>query len=81
MAKQNVKFEIVHHIGVISRRKSYQKEVNLVSWNDAPPVLDIRNFRISKDGKKTAMKGITLEKEDVTALQSILSALYGEVER
>ena len=28
MAKKNVKYEIVKHFGIISKQKSYQKEVN-----------------------------------------------------
>lgn len=52
MAEKNVKCEIVKHYGVICKKKSYQKEVNLISWNGREPVLDIRNFRISPDGER-----------------------------
>lgn len=65
MAEKNVKCEIVKHYGVICKKKSYQKEVNLISWNGREPVLDIRNFRISPDGERCPLAGITVEKEDM----------------
>ena len=51
MDRKNVKYEIVKHFGIISKQKSYQKEVNLISWDGREPVFDIRNFRINKDGE------------------------------
>jgi len=79
MAKKNVKYEIVKHFGIISKQKSYQKEVNLISWDGREPVFDIRNFRINKDGGKQAMRGITVEKEDMLALKDILTNIDPEV--
>ena len=79
MAKKNVKYEIVKHFGIISKQKSYQKEVNLISWDGREPVFDIRNFRINKDGGKQAMRGITVEKDDLHALKDILSHINPEV--
>lgn len=73
MASKKVKYEIINHIGVIAKRENYQKEVNLISWGGRPPVYDIRNFRIGKDGEKQAMRGITLEKGDMLALKKLLS--------
>ena len=79
MAMKNVKYEIVKHIGVISKKRSYQKEVNLISWNGRPPVIDIRNFKIDKDSGKTPLNGVTVEIEDLHALKVILSHITPEV--
>lgn len=79
MAMKNVKYEIVKHIGIISKKRSYQKEVNLISWNGRPSVIDIRNFKIDKDGGKHPMSGVTVEKEDLLALRDILSRIDLEV--
>lgn len=57
------KFEIVKNIAVLSTEKSgWTKEVNLVSYNDAPPKFDIRSW----DPNHEKMgKGITLSKEEM----------------
>ena len=73
MAEKNVKYVIVKHYGVICKKSSYQKEVNLISWNGRKPVLDIRNFRISPDGEKCPLAGITVEKEDMAVLRDLLN--------
>ena len=73
MATKNVEFEIVKHYGVISKKKSYQKEVNLISWNGRKPVLDIRNIRINPDGERCPLAGITVEKEDMAVLRDLLN--------
>lgn len=73
MAEKNVKYVIVKHYGAICKKSSYQKEVNLISWNGRKPVLDIRNFRISPDGEKCPLAGITVEKEDMAVLRDLLN--------
>lgn len=79
MAMKNVKYEIVKHIGIISKKRCYQKEVNLISWNGRPPVVDIRNFKIDKDGGKNTLNGVTVEIGDLHALKDILSHINSEV--
>jgi hypothetical protein len=67
------KYEIVQHIGVISTSaKGWQKQLNLVSWNDRPPKFDLREW--SPDGE-TMGKGITLSKEELIALRDLLNSL------
>lgn len=57
------KFEIVNNIAVLSTERSgWTKEVNLVSYNDAPPKYDIRTW----DPNHEKMgKGVTLSKEEM----------------
>ena len=39
------KYEITEEIGVLSESKGgWRKEVNMVSWNDKPAKLDIREW-------------------------------------
>ena len=39
----DITYDIIHHIGVISEgSKGWQKELNLISWNDAAPKYDQR---------------------------------------
>ena len=45
MATEKIKFEITKSIGVLSEgTKGWKKELNLVSWNDRPAKIDIRDW-------------------------------------
>lgn len=69
----DIKFEIIEHYGDLSENKSgWKREINLVSWNDAEPKLDIRDW--SPDHSKMG-KGIALNSDEVEALKSILSTI------
>lgn len=68
-----IKFEIKETIGVLSESaKGWSKELNLVSWNDAAPKYDIREW--SPDHLKMG-KGVTLTKEEVKKLSDFLGGL------
>jgi hypothetical protein len=64
------KFKIVERFGVLSTTKAgWNKELNLVSFNDREPKLDIREW----NPDHTEMgKGITLTREEADALEAIL---------
>ena len=72
-ASSQFKFEIIQNIAVLSTEKSgWTKEINLVSYNGAPPKYDIRTW----DPNHEKMgKGITLTKEERTQLESVLKEL------
>jgi len=75
MAKKNdeIKFEIREHIGVLFEKPSgWRKEVNLVSWNDAEPKYDIREW--SPDHEKMG-RGVTMTLEEVQMLLPLLNAI------
>ena len=67
-----IKFEIVKKIGVLSTSASgWAKELNLISWNDRDPKYDIRDW--SADHEKMG-KGVTLSKEELSALRELLNS-------
>ena len=67
----NIKYDIIRHIGVISEgSKGWQKELNLISWNDAAPKYDLRDWAL--DHAKMG-KGVTLTKEELGKLKEIIS--------
>jgi hypothetical protein len=68
-----LKYEIVEELGVLSENaKGWQKEVNLVSWNDREAKYDIREW----DPEHERMtKGITLSKEEIKMLKVILEEI------
>ena len=57
------KFEIIKTIAVLSKERSgWTKEINLVSYNDAPPKYDLRSW----DPNHEKMgKGITLSRDEM----------------
>jgi hypothetical protein len=67
------KYEIVQKIGVLSTSgKGWEKQLNLISWNDRPPKYDLREW--APDGE-TMGKGITLSREELLALRTLLNSL------
>jgi hypothetical protein len=63
-------YEIIKNIGVLSEsKKGWTKELNLISWNNAEPKYDIRDW--SPDHKNMG-KGATLSREELAALKKLL---------
>ncbi len=66
-------YEIIETIGVISSQSNgWQKELNLVSWNNREPVYDIRSW--SPDHSKMG-KGVTFSLDEIDELKNILKEL------
>ncbi len=71
-----IKFEIVEHIGVLSESaKGWKTELNLVSWNDREPKYDLRNW---SENHERVGKGIALSKEEIVKLKEILNTKITE---
>lgn len=71
--RDSFEYEIVQHIAILSTDKSgWTKELNFVSYNGAPPKYDIRSWdpNYEKMGK-----GVTLNKEELVQLESVLREL------
>ena len=67
---QELKFEIINKIGVISTTTSgWTLELNRISWNGNEPKYDIRTW--SPDHIKMG-KGITLSEKDLISLADLL---------
>lgn len=74
MADKEFKFEVIRTIEVLSTntRTGWSREINLVSWNEAKPKLDIRDW--APDHAKMG-KGISLTNEEVAILRETLQEL------
>ena len=73
---QDVKCEIIKEIGIVAHEsKGWNKELNLVSWNNGAPKLDLREWgpEHSKMGK-----GVTLTKQEAEALMYLLKDAINE---
>ncbi len=69
----DIQYEIRAHLGSLSRSASgWQKELNLVSWNDREPKYDLRDW--SPDHQKMG-KGATLTREELLALKTLLNEI------
>ncbi len=67
----DIKFEIKKELGVLSENsRGWHKELNLVSWNDAAPKYDIREW--SPDHEKMG-KGVTLTEDEFEKLKEIMA--------
>ena len=68
-----IKYEIKETIGVLSESaKGWTKELSLVSWNDAAPKYDIREW--SPDHTKMG-KGVNLTAEELKKLRDLLNGV------
>ena len=65
-------YKIVKELGVVlsTNRSGWNREINLVSWNDAPAKLDIRDWAPEHDKMG---KGLSLTAEAVAILKEFLS--------
>jgi len=68
-----IKYEITEEVGVLSEAPNgWQKEINLVSWNERDPKYDIRDWNADHTRMR---KGITLTADEVAELKGILNEL------
>ncbi|MEA1960715.1 MAG: PC4/YdbC family ssDNA-binding protein [Bacillota bacterium] len=69
----DIKFAITENLGVLSEgSRGWQKEINLVSWNERKPKADIRDW--GPEHEKMG-KGVTLNKADLIKLKALLNEL------
>ena len=69
----DIKYDIIENIGVLSENtRGWTKELNLISWNNAKPKFDLRDW--SPNHEKMG-KGITLSNEELEALKELLEKM------
>jgi len=67
-----IKFDIIKNIGVLSEAKGWKREINIISWNDRKPKIDIRDW--DEDHIKMR-KGLTISKVELDKLKEILNGI------
>ena len=68
-----IKYEVVQRIAVLSERpRGWERQLNLISWNDGEPKYDIRDW--SPDGTRMG-KGISLSHDEMAILKGLLDEL------
>ena len=68
-------YDITEEVAVLSEKNGWSKEVNWISYNGAPPKIDIRTWSTDEDGNKRMGKGITLTKEEAMELRDALGKI------
>lgn len=67
------KYEVKKNIGKLSSgRSGWNREVNMVSWNENPSKLDIRDWAPEHDKMS---KGVSLSYEEASILREILNEI------
>lgn len=74
------KFDVLQEFGVLVENESstgnkYTKELNLISYNEADPVYDLRNWTTMNNGERRMGKGITLSIAELKGLRDLLNDL------
>ena len=68
-----ISFKIVEEIGVLSELPNgWQKESNLVGWNERDPKYDLRDWNADHEKMR---KGITLTVDELAQLRDILNGM------
>lgn len=66
----DLKYEIKRKIGVLGETSNgWKKELNVVSWNDRNPKLDIREW---DENHEKMSKGVTFNQEETIELKKLL---------
>lgn len=69
----DINYEIIEELGVLSESaKGWKKELNLISWNDAAPKYDLREWAPNREKMG---KGVTLTGDEVQELCRILAKI------
>ena len=72
----DIKYEIKKEIGVLTEsNRGWTKELNIISWNNAAPKMDIRDW--APEHEKMG-KGITLSQEEAETLYLLLGKALGK---
>ena len=79
MARRNndeVKYEVIEKIGVISDNGRASTELRLVSFNDGEPKYDIRPWWEDDKGIEKMGKGIRLTEDELKKLADIVDKVF-----
>ena len=68
-----IKYDIIQKIAFLSQRpRGWERQLNLISWNDGEPKYDLRDW--SPDGTRMG-KGISMSAEELGVLKGILEEM------
>ena len=72
MSNERISYKVIANVGILAHYPTgWRKEVNIVSWNEGPAKLDIRDW--SEDHEKMS-RGITLTADEMQRLVDSVQA-------
>lgn len=82
MLKQvdKINYRIVRPLGVLSEKDNVTTELNLISYNNYKPKLDLRKWETKEDGTKFLQRGLTLTDAEAKELKKALDDYLEHVE-
>ena len=82
MLKQvdKINYRIVKELGVLSKKDNLTTELNLISYNDYKPKLDLRKWETKEDGTKFLQRGLTLTDAEAKELKKALDTYLETLE-
>lgn len=72
-----MQYEVEKTIAEISAGSSTAKRLTLTSWNGNPAKLDLRIWRIDKNGDSQPGKGVTLTEDEAATVATAISDYLG----
>lgn len=69
---EELKYEIIERIAILSEKGKWTKELNKISWNNRPAKFDLRDWN-HEDNKMG--KGVTLTDEEMQNLRQVLDSI------
>lgn len=83
MLKQvdSINYRIVKELGIIGKVDNETTELNLISYNNYKPKLDLRKWRTYEDGSKRLDRGLTLTNEEARKLKDFLEDYLSHLDK
>ena len=75
-----INYRIVKELGVLIKKDNTSTELNLISYNDYKPKLDLRKWETKEDGTKFLQRGLTLTDAEAKELYKALETYLASVE-
>lgn len=77
---EKINYRIVRPLGVLSEKDNVTTELNLISYNNYKPKLDLRKWETKEDGTKFLQRGLTLTDVEAKELKKALDDYLEHVE-
>lgn len=77
---EKINYRIVRSLGVLSEKDNVTTELNLISYNNYKPKLDLRKWETKEDGTKFLQRGLTLTDAEAKELKIALDDYLEHVE-
>ena len=77
---EKINYRIVRPLGILSEKDNVTTELNLISYNNYKPKLDLRKWETKEDGTKFLQRGLTLTDAEAKELKKALDDYLEHVE-